>query len=232
MGYILVIYGLIVGAGLLVGSIIIYLVAAIVSKWRKTPAIWAYTSYVIFICLIICVCLHFLDGNHYIPAKLLGKTLAYALPTLLIPILLHKRIIRMWNMWIYSAVFPILIATVGIEIVCDFRPIPKGELESIIKVDLPNYYVVDFKSYSPGGDDWLTDCRIKLKKTEGLEAFYETVKKKCLDSESTYTDDNSYTVWYHGNGYYCFHEQINLEESFTINIHPETNTIDYHIEKI
>lgn len=224
---------LILGVYALLGSFALYFIAAIFAQIFKKRLIWAYVSYGIFVLLAISIISHYIDGTHYIAsAKTLLSTIVYSLTTLVVPILLHKKLIRMWNIWLYSFILPFFIFWVTINLTAESRPPTKRQLEEILNLPLPRYKVIEYNSFNPGGDDWQTDFTLQFKEGEELNELYKIMEERCANSVSTYSYEDCYTIWYSGNGYYCFHNHFDLEQWLTINVNTKTNILEYHYMKI
>ena len=214
---------------LLISSFAIYLIAAGISKWKKNRMIWVYSSYVIYASLLIYILIYWLDDIHYVGTiKDVIIIISLSAIALIIPILIHANKIRQWNMWLYSFVLPIFISSIGMYIEGNACLVSKEVLEGMIGIELPQYRVIEFEEYSPGGDDWEVKCTIRLKKNGNLEDFYKTIEEKCLNNEGEYTDFDCYSSWSIVNGEYQFYNRSDIESWLTITINKETNTIYYH----
>lgn len=214
---------------LLISSFAIYLIAAGISKWKKNRMIWVYSSYVIYASLLIYILIYWLDDIHYVGTiKDVIIIISLSAIALIIPILLHANKIRQWNMWLYSFVLPIFISSIGMYIEGNACLVSKEVLEGMIGIELPQYRVIEFEEYSPGGDDWEVKCTIRLKKNGNLEDFYKTIEEKCLNGEGEYTDFDCYSSWSIVNGEYQFYDRADIEHWLTVRINKETNMIYYH----
>lgn len=214
---------------LLTSSFVIYLIAAGISKWKKNRMIWVYSSYVIYASLLIYIVIFWLDDIHYVGTnKDVIIIISLSAIALIIPILLHANKIRQWNMWLYSFVLPLFISSIGFYIECNTCLASREALERMIGMELPLYKVLEFKEYSPGGDDWEVKCTIRLKKNGNLDNFYKTIEEKCLNNEGEYTDFDCYSSWSIVNGEYQFYNKSDVENWLTITINKETDTIHYH----
>ena len=214
---------------LLTSSFVIYLIAAGISKWKKNRMIWVYSSYVIYASLLNYIVIFWLDDIHYVGTiKDVIIIISLSAIALIIPILLHANKIRQWNMWLYSFVLPLFISCIGFYIECNTCLVSREALERIIGMELPLYKVLEFKEYSPGGDDWEVKCTIRLKKNGNLDNFYKTIEEKCLNNEGEYTDFDCYSSWSIVNGEYQFYNRSDVENWLTITINKETDTIHYH----
>lgn len=214
---------------LLISSFAIYLIAAGISKWKKNRMIWAYSSYVIYASLLIYILIYWLDDIHYVGTiKDVIIIISLSAIALIIPILIHANKIRQWNMWLYSFVLPIFISSIGMHIEGNACLVSKEVLEGMIGIELPQYRVIEFEEYSPGGDDWEVKCTIRLKKNGNLEDFYKTIEEKCLNGEGEYTDFDCYSSWSIVNGEYQFYDRADIEHWLTVRINKETNMIYYH----
>ena len=214
---------------LLISSFVIYLIAAGISKWKKNRMIWVYSSYVIYASLLIYILIYWLDDIHYVGTiKDVIIIISLSAIALIIPILLHVNKIRQWNMWLYSFVLPLFVSSIGFYIECNTCLVSKEALEGMIGIELPQYRVVEFEEYSPGGDDWEFKCTIHLKKNGNLEDFYKTIEEKCLNGEGEYTDFDCYSSWSIVNGEYQFYDRADIEHWLTVRINKETNMIYYH----
>lgn len=214
---------------LLISSFAIYLIAAGISKWKKNRMIWVYSSYVIYASLLIYILIYWLDDIHYVGTiKDVIIIISLSAIALIIPILIHANKIRQWNMWLYSFVLPIFISSIGMYIEGNACLVSKEVLEGMIGIELPQYRVIEFEEYSPGGDDWEVKCTIRLKKNGNLEDFYKTIEEKCLNGEGEYTDFDCYSSWSLVNGEYQFYDRADIEHWLTVRINKETNMIYYH----
>ena len=214
---------------LLISSFAIYLIAAGISKWKKNRMIWVYSSYVIYASLLIYIVIYWLDDIHYVGTiKNVIIIISLSAIALIIPILIHANKIRQWNMWLYSFVLPIFISSIGMYIEGNACLVSKEVLEGMIGIELPQYRVIEFEEYSPGGDDWEVKCTIRLKKNGNLEDFYKTIEEKCLNGEGEYTDFDCYSSWSIVNGEYQFYDRADIEHWLTVRINKETNMIYYH----
>lgn len=214
---------------LLISSFVIYLIAAGISKWKKNKMIWVYSSYAIYASLLIYILIYWIDDIHYVGTiKDVIIIISLSAIALIIPILLHANKIRQWNMWLYSFVLPIFISSIGLCIEGNACLVSKEALEGMIGIELPQYKVIEFQDYSPGGDDWEVKCTLRLKKNDNLDNFYRTIEEKCLNNEGEYTDSDCYSSWSIVNGEYQFYNRSDIESWFTITINKETNTIYYH----
>lgn len=214
---------------LLISSFVIYLIAAGISKWKKNKMIWVYSSYAIYASLLIYILICWLDDIHYVGTiKEVIIIISFSAIALIIPILLHSNKIRQWNMWLYSFVLPIFISSIGLCIEGNACLLSKEALEGMIGIELPQYRVIEFQDYSPGGDDWEVKCTLRLKKNDNLDNFYRTIEEKCLNNEGEYTDCDCYSSWSIVNGEYQFYNRSDIESWLTITINKETNTIYYH----
>lgn len=214
---------------LLISSFAIYLIAAGISKWKKNRMIWVYSSYVIYASLLIYILIYWLDDIHYVGTiKDVSIIISLSAIALIIPILIHANKIRQWNMWLYSFVLPIFISSIGMYIEGNACLVSKEVLEGMIGIELPQYRVIEFEEYSPGGDDWEVKCTIRLKKNGNLEDFYKTIEEKCLNGEGEYTDFDCYSSWSIVNGEYQFYDRADIEHWLTVRINKETNMIYYH----
>lgn len=214
---------------LLISSFAIYLIAAGISKWKKNRMIWVYSSYVIYASLLIYILIYWLDDIHYVGTiKDVIIIISLSAIALIIPILIHANKIRQWNMWLYSFVLPIFISSIGMYIEGNACLVSKEVLEGMIGIELPQYRVIEFEEYSPGGDDWEVKCTIRLKKNGNLEDFYKTIEEKCLNGEGEYTDFDCYSSWSIVNGEYQFYDRADIEHWLTVRINKETNMIYYH----
>ncbi len=214
---------------LLISSFAIYLIAAGISKWKKNRMIWVYSSYVIYASLLIYIVIFWLDDIHYVGTiKDVIIIISLSAIALIIPILIHANKIRQWNMWLYSFVLPIFISSIGMYIEGNACLVSKEVLEGMIGIELPQYRVIEFEEYSPGGDDWEVKCTIRLKKNGNLEDFYKTIEEKCLNGEGEYTDFDCYSSWSIVNGEYQFYDRADIEHWLTVRINKETNMIYYH----
>ena len=214
---------------LLISSYAFYLIAAGISKWKKNRMIWVYSSYVIYASLLIYILIYWLDDIHYVGTiKDVSIIISLSAIALIIPILIHANKIRQWNMWLYSFVLPIFISSIGMYIEGNACLVSKEVLEGMIGIELPQYRVIEFEEYSPGGDDWEVKCTIRLKKNGNLEDFYKTIEEKCLNGEGEYTDFDCYSSWSIVNGEYQFYDRADIEHWLTVRINKETNMIYYH----
>ena len=214
---------------LLISSFAIYLIAAGISKWKKNRMIWVYSSYVIYASLLIYILIYWLDDIHYVGTiKDVIIIISLSAIALIIPILIHANKIRQWTMWLYSFVLPIFISSIGMYIEGNACLVSKEVLEGMIGIELPQYRVIEFEEYSPGGDDWEVKCTIRLKKNGNLEDFYKTIEEKCLNGEGEYTDFDCYSSWSIVNGEYQFYDRADIEHWLTVRINKETNMIYYH----
>ena len=214
---------------LLISSFVIYFIAAGISKWKKNKMIWVYSSYAIYASLLIYILICWLDDIHYVGTiKDVIIIISFSAIALIIPILLHSDKIRQWNMWLYSFVLPIFISSIGLCIEGNACLVSKEALEGMIGIELPQYRVIEFQDYSPGGDDWEVKCTLRLKKNDNLDNFYRTIEEKCLNNEGEYTDFDCYSSWSIVNGEYQFYNRADIESWLTITINKETNTIYYH----
>lgn len=214
---------------LLISSFAIYLIAAGISKWKKNRMIWVYSSYVIYASLLIYILIYWLDDIHYVGTiKDVIIIISLSAIALIIPILIHANKIRQWNTWLYSFVLPIFISSIGMYIEGNACLVSKEVLEGMIGIELPQYRVIEFEEYSPGGDDWEVKCTIRLKKNGNLEDFYKTIEEKCLNGEGEYTDFDCYSSWSIVNGEYQFYDRADIEHWLTVRINKETNMIYYH----
>lgn len=214
---------------LLISSFVIYLIAAGISKWKKNKMIWVYSSYAIYASLLIYILIYWIDDIHYVGTiKDVIIIISFSAIALIIPILLHSNKIRQWNMWLYSFVLPIFISSIGLCIEGNACLVSKEALEGMIGMELPQYRVIEFHDYSPGGDDWEVKCTIRLKRNGNLDNFYRTIEEKCLNNEGEYTDFDCYSSWSIVNGEYQFYNRSDIESWLTITINKETNTIYYH----
>lgn len=214
---------------LLISSFVIYLIAAGISKWKKNKMIWVYSSYAIYASLLIYILICWLDDIHYVGTiKDVIIIISFSAIALIIPILLHSNKIRQWNMWLYSFVLPIFISSIGLCIEGNACLVSKEALEGMIGIELPQYRVIEFQDYSPGGDDWEVKCTLRLKKNDNLDNFYRTIEEKCLNNEGEYTDSDCYSSWSIVNREYQFYNRSDIESWLTITINKETNTIYYH----
>lgn len=214
---------------LLISSFAIYLIAAGISKWKKNRMIWVYSSYVIYASLLIYILIYWLDDIHYVGTiKDVIIIISLSAIALIIPILIHANKIRQWNMWLYSFVLPIFISSIGMYIEGNACLVSKEVLEGMIGIELPQYRVIEFEEYSPGGDDREVKCTIRLKKNGNLEDFYKTIEEKCLNGEGEYTDFDCYSSWSIVNGEYQFYDRADIEHWLTVRINKETNMIYYH----
>lgn len=214
---------------LLISSFVIYLIAAGISKWKKNKMIWVYSSYAIYASLLIYILIYWIDDIHYVGTiKDVIIIISFSAIALIIPILLHSNKIRQWNMWLYSFVLPIFVSSTGLCIEGNACLVSKEALEGMIGMELPQYRVIEFQDYSPGGDDWEVKCTIRLKRNGNLDNFYRTIEEKCLNNEGEYTDFDCYSSWSIVNGEYQFYNRADIESWLTITINKETNTIYYH----
>lgn len=214
---------------LLISSFVIYLIAAGISKWKKNKMIWVYSSYAIYASLLIYILICWIDDIHYVGTiKDVIIIISLSAIALIIPILLHANKIRQWNMWLYSFVLPIFVSSTGLCIEGNACLVSKEALEGMIGMELPQYRVIEFRDYSPGGDDWEVKCTLRLKKNGNLDNFYRTIEEKCLNNEGEYTDFDCYSSWSIVNGEYQFYNRSDIESWLTITINKETNTIYYH----
>ena len=214
---------------LLISSFAIYLIAAGISKWKKNRMIWVYSSYVIYASLLIYILIYWLDDLHYVGTiKDVIIIISLSAIALIIPILIHANKIRQWNMWLYSFVLPIFISSIGMYIEGNACLVSKEVLEGMIGIELPQYRVIEFEEYCPGGDDWEVTCTIRLKKNGNLDDFYKTIEEKCLNGEGEYTDFDCYSSWSIVNGEYQFYDRADIEHWLTVRINKETNMIYYH----
>lgn len=224
---------LILGVFALLGSFALYFIAAVFAQISKNRVIWVCTSYCIFVLLTISIILHYIDGPYFIASiKTLFSTIVYTLTTLIVPILLHKKLIRLWNIWVYSFILPLFIFSATINLSAESKLPTKGQLEEVLDLTLPRYKVLDYKDFTPGGDDWETHFKIQFKEGEELNKLYKIMEDRCTNSTSTYSHQDCYTIWYSGNSYYCFHNHYDLEHWLTINVNTKTNTLEYHYKKI
>lgn len=218
---------------LLAASFIIYLIAAIISQWRKNVRIWTYASYFLFTCLVFSIITHYADGAHYIgPIWKVMRVVIFSLTTLIVPILLHTNKIRKWNMWLYTFILPIFIASAGMYMAIDWRPMSKQALEAMFGTEMPRYKVVEYKEFSPGGDDWERTCTIQLYECDILDDFYRIVEENCMNEEGTYEDFDCYSQWSIVGENYQFYDKMDIENWMIVTIDKEANKIHYHTVKI
>lgn len=193
---------------------------------KKNRMIWVYSSYVIYASLLIYIVIFWLDDIHYVGTiKDVIIIISLSAIALIIPIFLHANKIRQWNMWLYSFVLPLFISSIGFYIECNTCLVYREALERMIGMELPQYKVLEFKEYCPGGNDWEVKCTIRLKKNGNLDNFYKTIEEKCLNNEGEYTDFDCYSSWSIVNGEYQFYNRSDVESWLTITINKETNTI-------
>ena len=110
---------------LLISSFVIYLIAAGISKWKRTG--WSgsihlmlYMQVFIYASLLIYIVIFWLDDIHYVGTiKDVIIIISLSAIALIIPIFLHANKIRQWNMWLYSFVLPLFISSIGFYIECN-----------------------------------------------------------------------------------------------------------------
>lgn len=214
-------------------SFIAYLIAALISSKRNKVIIWIYTSYLVFLFLVYSIINHYVDGAHYSPQlQILTWILCFVALTIIIPAVLHIREYKQWFMWLFTFILPIFVGLCSMLIVIDLRPMSENALESLFKTEMPNYKVVEYCEFSPGGDDWRRNCTIQLYDCDILDAFYKVIEEKCINGEGTYESYDCYTKWSIAGGNYQFFDKANIENWMTVTIDKENNKIYYQTVKI
>lgn len=143
-----------------------------------------------------------------------------------------KKVVRLVLMWIFTLFLPMFVFVSMAGMLSDSRPYPKNTLENMLGVELPDYNVIHYEEYCPGGDDWKKYCIMKINDDVDISKLEKKLEENVTTRSHYVNEYSDVVIWRKEGDCYKFRLEYHIESSIEFIFNVSNRTIEYTDWKI
>ena len=234
-GGLIAFYSIVYGVVMSLISFVIALVFAAIAGTKNMKSIWVWGICFQMAVLLYLLFEHYFDGAHYTgPIRpMIIAFICILIVTSLVAIMCLIKTNK-WKtaMWAFSFIIPICVFVFCVDLDLDPRPFSQEQIESMTEITLPDYRVTSYEEHSPGGDDWESNCTMRIKENADLDSFRVALDAECLKCSGLTYESDDYCVWDRNQDIYHCRKQFDIEHWLQLVVDINNKIITYQYIKI